>query len=235
MERAERERELARQVADLGRWRHRIDLGGGLITPGTEDTGTEWRRLDVPSLAGQRVLDVGCSDGYYAFRAERLGATVTAIDDESSLLAGGRNGFQIAHDALGSKVTYAHRDVVDLSPEVDGTYDVVFLINVLYHLRHPLLALERLAAVTRPGGLLVLKTFVAADVRFWVRGRCVSVDLDRRPKLWCYPTTELAGDPTNWFGPNVAGVRALLQASGWVVERELGRHGDRWYCHARRG
>jgi tRNA (mo5U34)-methyltransferase len=216
-------------------WRHRIALNSRLITPGTEDTPAEWRRLQVPaSLAGRRVLDVGCSDGFYSFECEHRGAEVVAIDDESSLMTDGHNGFQIAHDALGSKVTYAIKDVHDLDPAVDGTFDLVLFINVLYHLKSPLLALERLASVTRPGGTLVLKTYYRSDIRFWVRGRCISLDIDRRPKWWFFPSGELGGDPTNWFAPNVAGVTSMLGATGWRVERVLGRLGDRYYCHATR-
>jgi tRNA (mo5U34)-methyltransferase len=216
-------------------WRHRIALSSRLTTPGTEDTQAEWQRLQIPeSLTDRRVLDVGCSDGFYSFECERHGADVVAIDDESSLMTDGHNGFQIAHDALGSNVTYAIRDVHDLDPAVDGTFDLVLFINVLYHLKSPLLALERLASVTRPGGTLVLKTYFRSDIRFWVRGRCISLDIDRRPKWWFFPSTELGGDPTNWFAPNVAGVDSMLGASGWRVDRVLGRFGDRYYCHATR-
>jgi tRNA (mo5U34)-methyltransferase len=216
-------------------WRHRIALTGAFTTPGTEDTQTEWRRLQIPeSLTGRRVLDVGCSDGFYSFECERRGAEVVAIDDESSLMTNTYNGFQIAHDALGSNVSYAVKDVHTLDPASDGTFDLVLFINVLYHLKNPMLALERLASVTRMGGTLVLKTYYRSDLRFWFRGRCVSLDLDRRPKWWFFPTTELGGDPTNWFAPNVAGVEAMLAATGWRLDRELGRFGDRYYCHATR-
>jgi tRNA (mo5U34)-methyltransferase len=215
-------------------WRHRIALTPTFTTPGTEDTQMEWRRLRVPEpLTDRRVLDVGCSDGFYSFECERRGAEVVAIDDESSLLSD-PNGFRIAHDALDSNVSYTAKDVHTLDPEVDGTFDVVLFINVLYHLKNPMLALERLASVTRPGGTLVLKTYYRADIRFWVRGRCFSLDIDRRPKWWFFPGTELGGDPTNWFAPNVAGLKAMLGASGWRVDRELGRFGDRYYCQATR-
>jgi tRNA (mo5U34)-methyltransferase len=216
-------------------WRHRIALTPRFTTPGTEDTAIEWRRLQIPeSLAGCRVLDVGCSDGFYSFECERRGAEVLAIDDESSLLTAGGNGFQIAHDALGSNVTRVVKDVHTLDPASEGTFDLVLFINVLYHLKSPMLALERLASVTRPGGTLVLKTYYRSDIRFWLKGRCFSLDIDRRPKWWYFPATELGGDPTNWFAPNVAGLEAMLGATGWRIDRALGRFGDRYYCQATR-
>lgn len=227
--------DLASLVASVPAWRHRIELPGGITTPGSEDCLAELARLQLPAdMSGMRVLDVGCSDGFYSFECERRGAQVVSVDDESSLLAGGVNGFQVAATALGSSADYRVRDVHDLSPDLDGMFDLVLFVNVLYHLRNPVLALERLASVTSPGGLMVLKTYFRSDVRLWVRGRCVSVDLDRRPKFWFFPTTELAGDPTNWFAPNRAAVAGLLSATGWSSSRRTGQWRDRVYVHATR-
>ena len=88
MDRAEK----LKTLAELPQWRHRIPLGDGLVTPGREDCEAEVARLGWPaSFAGQRVLDIGCSDGYYAFESERRGAhEVLAIDDMSSLLSSAR-------------------------------------------------------------------------------------------------------------------------------------------------
>lgn len=224
------------RVADIGVWRHRIDLGDGIVTPGTEDCPTELTRLQVPQdLTGTRVLDVGCSDGFYSFECERRGADVVAIDDESSLLSGGVNGFRTARSILGSNVEYRAADVELLPADEAASYDLVLFVNVLYHLRNPMKSLEQLAMVTKPGGTLVLKTYFQTDVRKWVRGRCYGFDIDRRPKWWYYPSTELAGDPTNWWAPNRAGLEAMLGATGWTSLRRLGTHGDRLYYQATRG
>jgi SAM-dependent methyltransferase len=143
-----------------------------------------------------------------------IGGDVTRYENGArqplEMLAGGVNGFTVAHRALGSKVSYHVRDVHRLDPAEDGRFDLVLFVNVLYHLKNPVEALERLASVTNPGGQLVLKTYFRSDVRVWVKGRCVSVDLDRRPKFWFFPTTELAGDPTNWYAPNRVAVEGLL-------------------------
>jgi tRNA (mo5U34)-methyltransferase len=89
---------------------------------------------------------------------------------------------------------------MDLTPERVGVFDVVLFLGVLYHLRHPLLALERLAAVTRE--LLVVETVV--DL----------IGL-RRPAMAFYPGKEMNRDPTNWWGPNVPAVHAMLEAVGF--------------------
>ena len=89
---------------------------------------------------------------------------------------------------------------MDLSPERIGTFDVVLFLGVLYHLRDPLLALERVASVARD--LLVLETVVDM-VGFG------------RPAAAFYPDRELNGDPTNWWGPNIPAVHGMLRCSGF--------------------
>ena len=90
--------------------------------------------------------------------------------------------------------------VLDLSPERVGTFDVVLVLGVLYHLPNPLLALERVASVARD--LLILETVV--DM--------VGVS---RPAVAFYPGRQLNDDPTNWWGPNVPAVHGMLRASGF--------------------
>src|SRR5205085_11848007 len=164
------------------------------VTPGMADTRAQVARLHLPgSLAGKTVLDVGAWDGFFSFEAERRGAErVVALDTFAWQARGegtGKAGFELARRALGSKVDDVEVDVLDLSPETVGTFDVVLFLGVLYHMRDPLPALDRLASVTRE--LLVLETHV---------------DLLglRRPAMAFYPGFELDGDWSNWWGPNPA-------------------------------
>ena len=123
---------------------------------GIDDTPLRLARLDLPSsLAGRTVLDIGAWDGFFSFEAERRGAArVVAADYYAWHGIGwgthqGKAGFTLARECLGSRVEDLDIDVMDLSPERVGTFDVVLFLGVLYHLRHPLLALERIASVTR--------------------------------------------------------------------------------------
>jgi tRNA (mo5U34)-methyltransferase len=195
--------ELAGEVARI-RWYHRMDLGHGVVTPGRNDPAYTLRRLHLPaSFAGKTVLDVGAWDGFYSFEAERRGAARVLATDHFCWGHGGpgtRAGFDLARRALGSRVEAMEIDVLELAPERVGTFDVVLFLGVLYHMRHPLLALERVASVTRE--LLVVET--AVDL--------LSV---RRPAAAFYPGRELAGDPTNWWGPNPAAVIAMLRDVGF--------------------
>jgi tRNA (mo5U34)-methyltransferase len=195
--------DLRSQVEQL-RWYHTIDLGRGVVTRGADDTPIRLARLDLPaSLAGASVLDIGAWDGFFSFEAERRGAARVVAADYYSWHGGGwgsKAGFELARTALRSKVEDVDIDVMDLSPDRVGTFDVVFFLGVLYHLRHPLLALERIAAVTRK--LLILETVVDM-VGF------------RRPAAAFYPGRELNNDPTNWWGPNVPALHAMLRDVGF--------------------
>jgi tRNA (mo5U34)-methyltransferase len=199
--------DLRSQVADL-RWYHTIDLGNGVVTKGIDDTPIRLARLDLPaSFAGQTVLDIGAWDGFFSFEAERRGAARVVASDYYSWHGGGwgsKAGFELARRTLGSKVEDVDIDVIDLSPDRIGVFDVVLFLGVLYHLRHPLLALERVASVTRK--LLIVETVV--DM--------VGI---RRPALAFYPDRELNNDPTNWFAPNLPALDGMLKSVGFRQTR----------------
>lgn len=191
------------------RWFHSIPLRDDLVTPGLEpDTPRKLDWIKLPAdLSEKTVLDVGTWDGFFAFEAERRGAErVLATDHHAWSSPGwGDAGFRCAHRVFGSRVETQDVDVLDHDPGELGTFDVVMFLGVLYHMRHPLLALERMAAMTRE--LLVVETHVES----------LGV---RRPLAAFYPHAELNDDDSNWWGPNVAAVEAMLHAAGFSrVER----------------
>ncbi len=196
--------ELKRHVDEI-RWFHRIDLGDGVVTPGLDDTRAKLERLKLPeSFAGKSVLDIGAWDGFFSFEAEKRGASRVVAMDSFCWTGDGwgtKRGFELARRVLGSKVEDRELEVLDLSPETaGGTFDVVFFFGVLYHMRHPLLALEKVSSVTKSH--LILETKV--DLVSW-----------STPAMAFYVGDELNGDPTNWWAPNVAGLRDMLRAVGF--------------------
>ena len=209
--------ELHAAVARQG-WFHSIDLGHGIVTPGRDESGRKLGWIGLPEdLRGLSVLDVGAWDGFFAFEAERRGAErVLAVDGpawgEPAWGPGGfgtRAGFELARGALGSAVEDRELALEAIAPETVGRFDVVLFLGVLYHLKHPWLALERVASVC--DGLLIVETH--ADL----------LDLGR-PAMALYPGAELAGDGSNWWGPNLAALEAMLREEGFarvqVVHRE---------------
>lgn len=185
-------------------WFHRIDLGQGVVTPGCDDTPTKLAQIHLPAdLSGRSVLDIGAWDGFFSFEAERRGARrVVALDGGVwKVPAIGRRGFEYARRALGSQVETAEMEVLDISAERPGTFDLVLFLGVLYHLPHPLLSLLRVGQVTR--SQLILETHV--DL----------LDVDR-PAIAYYPQDECASDFTNWCGPNRAAVIEMLKTAGFT-------------------
>lgn len=202
-------KELRAKVATI-QWWHSMDLGHGVRTAGQNDPTKRLAFLDLPEdLSGMTVLDVGAWDGFYSFEAERRGAKRVLATDSycwSGTGWGTKAGFNLAHAALGSRVESLQIDVLDLSPQTVGVFDLVLFLGVLYHMRHPLLALERLFSVTGKQAMIETR-----------------VDLMEvaRPALAFFPGKELDDDPTNWWCPNALGMQAMLEAVGFREAKAL--------------
>jgi tRNA (mo5U34)-methyltransferase len=204
-------RDREQLLAEIGayRWFHRIDLGGGIVTPGENRTSQTLERVRLPeSLAGRSVLDIGAWDGFFSFEAERRGAErVVAVDPEcwrappwGSRGWGTRQPFDLARRALGSRVEDRDIALLDISPKTIGTFDVVLFLGVFYHLPNPWPYLQAAASVC--ADLLIVETH--ADM--------LEV---RRPAMAFYPGDEIGGDPSNWWGPNVSALAAMLGHAGF--------------------
>lgn len=228
------DQEAIDRIAAFGHWFHRIEVRPGVVTPGIYDSAALLAELHgLPQdCRGLRVLDVGTRDGYFAFEAERRGAEVVAVD----YLQPEDTGFGIARDLLGAAVECEVCNVYDLDPARHGTFDVVLCLGLLYHLRTPLRALDRIWDVCRPGALLVVETQLL-DHALLVDGTMRSLaDID--PILadialaQFYPGDALNGDPTNYWAPNAACMRGLLEDAGFAV-RDEHVAGPRGIFHAR--
>ena len=249
--RVDRVSDVSTQVASVPFWWHSIDLGSGIVTPG--DKSAEFLReeladLRLPDLTGRTVLDVGAWDGYFSFAAERLGASrVVALDHyvwslnlaeqrryyEDCLAKGipaepfedvpglwdaqglpGKRGFDCAHEVLRSIVEPVVADFMEMDLYTLGRFDVVFYLGVLYHMRHPLLALERLARVTAGSAFIETQA-----VEFEGISRVAACEF--------FPSSELRGDPSNWWCPTVPALISMCREAGFArVELIAGSPGS---------
>ena len=138
-------------------WHQRFELVDGVYAPGVSDVEFLLDAAEVPMrLDGKSVLDIGTTNGGAAFVCERRGARrVVAVDiyDEHWF------GFAAIREVLGSSAQHVRASIYEL-PEVLGEqFDVVLFWGVLYHLRHPLLALDNVRRLAR--GTVSIETAVS--------------------------------------------------------------------------
>jgi tRNA (mo5U34)-methyltransferase len=221
--------EIRARIDAVPHWYHQIEIRPGIVTPGINKSAATLGRLGLPDRCdGMRVLDIGVRDGFFAFELERRGAAVVAID----YMDPAETGFPVARELLGSKVDYVVDNVYNVTAERYGTFDLVLFLGVMYHLRDPLLVLDRLWDVCNEDALLALETQVCDSALLLGDGSFTSLrQIDRRLDDLClmqfHPGDSLHGDHTNYWSPTAACTRALMGAAGFEVVRDavLGTRG----------
>jgi tRNA (mo5U34)-methyltransferase len=210
--------EVWEELNSVKHWYHRIPIRPGITTPGINNTAQVLALLDLPNDArGLRVLDVGTRDGFFAFEMERRGAEVTAVD----YVPDDQTGFAIVSRLLDSKVRFINANIYDLSAEQLGTFDVVLFLGLLYHLPDPLEALLLLRTLCRRR--LCVESQVIDHALLMPDGRMVTLAdvapaLTEVPLMQFYPGRSLNDDPTNYWAPNLSGLKAMLGECNFTVE-----------------
>jgi tRNA (mo5U34)-methyltransferase len=187
-------------------WWHSFELPDGTRIDGVCDlAGLKNRIAQFPipdDLRGKRVLDIGTWDGWFAFEMEHRGAEVVAVDNWDNPL------FREMHARLASRIDYRQADMYDLTPERLGRFDIVLFMGVLYHLKHPLLALERVCALTTE--MAAVDSFILREEHR--KGH----DVSSRPIMEFYETNEFGGQTDNWIGPSLPCLLAFCRTAGFA-------------------
>lgn len=213
--------DLRAKIAAIPFWYHRIVLPDGVTTPGWAPMAPEAYRIPQ-DLTGLRVLDVGAWDGYWTFEALARGAKeVLAIDDFSDTLDESMNvprakweTFDLCRAALGYSEDICDRremSIYDISPETVGMFDVVFFFGTLYHLRHPLLALDQMAAVCT--GSIFVESAICDDYSAY-RGLGQGYN-SHQMVMEFYPDKQLGDNATNWWAPTLDCLGHMVRAAGF--------------------
>jgi tRNA (mo5U34)-methyltransferase len=215
---------LAAEAAALGPWFHNLHLPDGSQTAPHHPLGDfpafKWRQLGpaLPAdLSGWTALDIGCNAGFYSLELARRGAHVVALDREELFLR--QAEWARRHFPFGDRIELRSGQVYDLAHWTER-FDLVLFLGVFYHLRYPLLALDLVAEKARR--LLAFQTLTIPGEEV----AAVPDDQDfhdRTPMLapgWpkmAFIEKKLAGDATNWWAANPAGVEAMLRSTGLRV------------------
>jgi len=218
------EEEIRARARELGDWFHNLDLRGVSTAPEhfLGDFPTRFWRCFAhafpENLSGRSVLDIGCNGGFYALEMKRRGAArVLGIDEDPRYLAQAR----FAAEVLGAEIEYRQLSVYEVAA-LGERFDLVLFLGVLYHLRHPLLALDLIHEhVARD--TLVLQTLergteevtpVEEDYPFEAREPFERAGWPRMHFI----ERRFARDPTNWWAPNRACSEAMLRSAGFQIE-----------------
>ncbi len=168
-------------------------------------------------LRGKSVLDIGCNAGFYSLEMKRRGADrVLGIDFDERYLAQAR----FAAEVRGVEIEFRRLSVYEVA-SLGERFDVVIFMGVLYHLRHPLLALDLIHEHVADD-LLLFQSMqrgsndvmpVEEDYDFW------QTEMFTRPEFpaMYFLEHKYAGDPTNWWIPNRACTEAMLRSAGFDI------------------
>jgi len=216
-------RQIQQRISELGEWFQNMSLGGVQTAPAHflgNYPEIKWRKFQhaLPAdLSGKSVLDIGCNAGFYSIEMKRRGAArVVGIDSDPAYLAQAR----FAAEVCEADIEFLRMDVYDVAA-LREKFDLVIFMGVLYHLRHPLLALDLLSEHVVKDTLLFQSL---------LRGTPEIASLERD-----YPFTETeifdqpgypvmhfveqrySKDPTNWWIPNRACAMAMLRSAGFDI------------------
>lgn len=224
---------LAQQVTSLGDWFHNIDLHGVQTAPNHflgDFPNVKWKHIApaIPEdLHGASVLDIGCNGGFYSIQMKMRGAErVLGIDIDDRYLNQGR----FAAHTLGLDIEFEKRSVYDVD-RISGEFDFVIFMGVLYHLRYPLYALDKV--VKKVGGRLLFQTMIrgSEDVKAWEKdyqfwNKEIFTD-PAWPQIY-FVEHSYSHDQTNWWIPNRAAAEAMLRSTG--LEIIAHPESETWLC-----
>jgi len=219
----DKKEELLNKVAAMPFWYHKIQLPYGIITPGWAPIDPEAYKIPE-SLKGKRVLDVGSWDGYWSFEALKRGASeVVAIDDFSDYMGSldkrdrkTWETFDLCRSALGYSEDACRRiemSIYDVSEDRLGIFDVVFFFGTLYHLRYPLLALDKISAICKEE--IYVESAILDDFSPYQGGMGHGYS-GQQMVMEFYPGKEYGNNETNWWAPTLLCMMNMVKASGFV-------------------
>jgi tRNA (mo5U34)-methyltransferase len=198
-------------VNSVQHWHHKFEIAPGVVTPGSYEPQFLLNKINFPKdLASKRVLDIGCSDGFFSLAARRAGAEVVSIDYRPK----NGHGFEVMEKLSGYTFDYRQMNVYDLSAKDVGQFDHVIFMGLLYHLPDMMKAMAIVRSLSR--GQMYIETHCAVDLT-------PDIAVARY-----YRGEELNRDFTNFWSPNVACIRGMAHDCTFDLSRDE-TWGDRYF------
>ncbi len=214
------------------------DVFEGHTAAGSKDVVAHFRSLGAPErMDGLRVLDIAPWNGFFGFECLRRGAReLVALGPDDPESTNFDNTARLLD--VQNRVRYVRASVYDIKQYDIGTFDIVMCLGLIYHLRHPLLAIDLLHDHCKDNAMFLIDCPVADAV-----GRLVSNDQKAEfEQAWQtvqrFPLslfvrgglpTPLSGDPFNWFIPNQECLRAWVRSGGFEILHEKATHNNSWH------
>ena len=219
-------RRLQERIQELGPWFHNLHLGGITTAPQhflgnyPEIKYAHFRDTLPADMTGLTVLDIGCNAGFYSLEMKRRGAArVLGIDTDEHYLAQARFAAEISS----LDVHFQRLAVWDVAA-LQERFDLVIFMGVLYHLRHPLLALDLIHEHVTKDLFLFQSlqrgsreiTPIEEDYDF---NAPAPFNEPGYPKMH-FIEHRYSHDETNWWVPNRACTEAMLRSAGFTIEAQ---------------
>jgi len=216
--------EVAGHIDRLGPWYHNVVFAPGVQTNSSnaDYPASRWRILDslIPKdLRGKSVLDIGCNSGFFSLEMKKRGADrVVGVDFMPHLLAQAR----FASHWFDLPVELYECDAYDVQ-SLGSSFDIVIFVGVLYHLKHPLYALEKIASICNEtmyfqsmvrgpaGDIEPLDDYPISEVAVF--------DQPAWPKLY-FIEKKFNGDESNWWIATGSCLKAMVRTSGFRAVEE---------------
>ncbi len=229
--------DIKENIQKLGKWFHNIDLRGVKTAP--DHFLGDYPNIKFKSFAhaipkdltGKTVLDIGCNAGFYSIEMKKRGAArVVGIDSDERYLAQAR----YAAEVLEADIEFRNMSVYDVAT-LREQFDVVIFMGVLYHLRHPLLALDLLYE-TVVKDILIFQSMQRGSTEIeplkydYEFGETEMFTKPGFPQMY-FIENRYSHDPTNWWIPNAACMEAMLRSAGF----EITNHPEQEVYICRRG
>jgi tRNA (mo5U34)-methyltransferase len=213
--------DVERRVQELGWWYHHFELPSGVWTgdgePPAYDPSERWELIEphLPEdLEGKSVLDVGGNSGYFSLRMKQRGAGRAVMVEPIVEFV---HQAEFVFDQFGVEVEVVNEDVHAYCLTTSERFEYVLFLGLFYHLKYPVLVLDRLAEMTKE--LIFFNSHIEGPPA--ASGELGDVERDDLqaasfPRM-SFIEGAYRGDLSNWWVPNYEALEPLARSAGLKV------------------